>query len=78
MAIYMAVEGLFSLLAINTYYGNEQIPAIRQITALCLPLVFSLFYFLNIIESEKIVKELKDEKELFKDFDNLERNKPDF
>ena len=52
MSIFMFVESLFSLLAINTYYGDQSVPLIRQVTALCLPLVFSLFYFLKIIENE--------------------------
>ena len=50
MTVYMMFEGLFSLLAINTYYGDSAIPLIRQVSALSLPFVFSLFYFLKIIE----------------------------
>jgi len=45
---------------------------------LCLPLVFSLFYFLKIVDVEKNVKEIIDETTLFKNFDELERSKPDF
>lgn len=81
--IYMSVEGVFSLIAINTYYGDESIPIIRQIAALCLPLVFSLFFFLKLIESktetkeEKTVKFVYDEKEIFEKFDQLESIKPD-
>ena len=79
MAVYMAVEGLFSLLAINTYYGDQSIPIIRQVAAICLPLVFSLFYFMSLIDHKKdetkTVKYLRDESEIFKDFDDLESNK---
>ena len=81
MIVYMIFEGLFSLLAVNTYYGDQSIPLLRQISALSLPFVFSLFYFLNLIESEKpdkIVKSNIDEKKLFKDFDDLECRKPTF
>lgn len=80
MTVYMTVEALFSFLAINTYYGSENIPIIRQITAICLPLVFSLFYFMNLIDhgnKQKIVKYTKDEAELFKAFDDIESSKPD-
>lgn len=77
MGIYMIVEALFSYLSVTTYYGGSDIPLIRQITALCLPLVFSLFYFLNIIEHKKPPeKETKDADELFKNFDELESTKP--
>lgn len=81
--VYMSVEAVFSLIAINTYYGDESIPIIRQIAALCLPLVFSLFFFLKLIETkpqieeEKTVKLVYDEKEIFEKFDQLESSKPD-
>lgn len=78
MLIYMAVEALFSVLAITTYYGEQQIPLIRQITAVCLPLVFSLFYFMKIIETDKTTKRNKDANQLFKEFDSLESSKPYF
>jgi hypothetical protein len=78
MIVFMIIEGLFSLLAVSTYYGNESIPVLRLIASLCLPLVFSLFYFLKLIETEKNVKELIDETILFKNFDELECSKPDF
>lgn len=77
MLIFMSVESLFSLLAINTYYGSQEIPLIRQITALCLPLVFSLFYFLKIIETENTVKYKKNVEEIFNEFDMLESSKRD-
>ena len=76
MALYMCVEALFSFLAITTYYGNEQVPLIRQITALCLPLVFSLFYFMKLIETTKQNQKPKDTNELLKKFDELESTKP--
>lgn len=92
MIVYMIFEGLFSLLAINTYYGDSAIPLIRQISALSLPFVFSLFYFLKIIEHspkptqsetvtpqiviEKLVKVKIDEKILFENYDDLESIKP--
>jgi hypothetical protein len=84
MIVFMCIEALFSVLAVQTYYGSETIPLIRIIAALCLPLVFSLFYFLKIIEIEKPVeleknvKVLLDESTLFKNFDELERSKPNF
>jgi len=74
----MVIEALFSVLAVSTYYGSQQIPILRIISALCLPLVFSLFYFLKIVDVEKNVKEIIDETTLFKNFDELERSKPDF
>jgi hypothetical protein len=78
MIVFMFVEALFSLLAINTYYGSEQIPIMRQVTAVCLTLVFSLFYFMKIIDTEKTVKQIKDAQDIFKEFDRLESSKPDF
>ena len=81
MLLFMAMEGLFSVLAVSTYYGSQEIPILRIVSGLCLPLVFSLFYFLKIIEAEPIVKNVKeliDEADLFKNFDELERSKPDF
>jgi len=78
MIVFMIIEGLFSFLAMQTYYGEEKIPVIRIISALCLPLVFSLFYFLKIIDVEKNVKSYIDESEFFKNFDELERSKPNF
>ena len=78
MIIFMVIEALFSVLAVSTYYGSQQIPILRIISALCLPLVFSLFYFLKIVDVEKNVKEIIDETTLFKNFDELERSKPDF
>ena len=84
MIVFMCIESLFSLLAVQTYYGSESIPLIRVASALCLPLIFSLFYFLKIIEIEKPpeleknVKVLLDESIIFKNFDELERSKPDF
>lgn len=78
MVVYMIVEGLFALLAINTYYGDSKVPLIRQVSSMCLPLVFSLFYFMSIIENkknEKTVKQFRNESEIFKDFDDLESSK---
>jgi hypothetical protein len=74
--IFMAVEGLFSVLAVQTYYGSQEIPILRLISAICLPLVFSMFYFLKIIEADKKEKGKINEEELFKNFDELERSKP--
>jgi hypothetical protein len=77
MIIFMILEGLFSVLAVQTYYGQQEIPLLRIVSALCLPLVFSLFFFLKIVDVEKNVKVLIDENALFKNFDELERSKPD-
>jgi predicted permease len=81
MIVFMAIEGLFSVLAVSTYYGSQDIPILRIVSGLCLPLVFSLFYFLKIIEDEPVEKNVKvliHEQDLFKNFDELERSKPDF
>ncbi len=75
MSVFMAVEALFSLLSIQTYYGDEQIPILKQIAVLCLPLVFSLFYFLKIIDSTTPQVQ-KNVNKIFEDFDNLESSKP--
>lgn len=75
--VYMMCEGLFSYLAIQSYYGNEQIPVIRIISALCLPLIFSLFYFLKIIDSKPVYKTNNEKlNTIFKTFDDIDRNKP--
>jgi len=72
----MIIEGLFSVLAVQTYYGSQEIPILRIISAICLPLVFSMFYFLKIIEFQKKETGQINEEELFKNFDDLERSKP--
>lgn len=75
--VYMLVEAMFSLFAVKTYYGSENVPLLRQIAALSLPLVFSLFYFLGLIEHEKKGTHKRYENELLKKFDDLESSKPD-
>ncbi len=75
MSVFMAVEALFSLLSIQTYYGDESIPILKQIAVLCLPLVFSLFYFLKIIDNTT-PQVKKNVNKIFEDFDNLESSKP--
>jgi heme/copper-type cytochrome/quinol oxidase subunit 4 len=77
MSVFMIVEALFAYVAVSTYYGETEIPLIRILSTVSLPIVFSLFYFLKIIDDEKTVKILKDENTIFKEFDNLESNKPD-
>lgn len=47
--IFLCVEGLFSFLAVQSYYGDSKIP-IAQILGICgIPFLFSFFYFPSLV-----------------------------